>query len=556
MALLTLLATATALTLGGLGGEMLDAPAVHAPFVLAVVGALGVAAFAAWRRHRDEDAAQCFLLGLAFVATAAVSAPHAPLVDAELTYASSGPLARAVLAGGLIVALLPLPSERLRSITARAALFAGFAVVPVAIAVLISRDPGVSSTVQATALLLQACLALFALLRWWHFRVPFDNDLVIAGLVLMVGEILYLGAQPWQVRWWAAHLGLPAAAIVVMSGMLEERARRGRLSSTIDSGGMSDLAELIVESMSDGLAVFDDDGRLIGWNPAAEELTGWTQARAAKLLPHSTPDGLVPLGGGRWVRTQSFGVRRFGKCYRAVLFTDARAELEALQQRESLEQHVSERTAELERTQLEVLERLAQAAELRDDETGDHTRRVGRLAAAIAEELGLPFEEVELIRRAAPLHDVGKIGVPDDLLLKPGRLAPEEMDRVREHTVLGARILASPGFALMRAAEQIALCHHERWDGEGYPRGLDGPRIPIAGRIVAVADVYDALTHDRPYKRAWPPDEAVAEISRQSGAQFDRDVVAAFLRLVERGEIDADGLRAPGRFARPDAVLD
>ena len=201
MALLTLLATATALTLGGLGDEMLDAPAAHAPFVLAVLGALAAAALAAWRRHRDEEAAQCFLLGLAFVAGAAVYAPHVLVVGDDLTYESFGPLARAVLAGGLIVALLPLPDDRLRSIRSRAGLFAAFAVVPLTLALVVAGDPGAVSAVQATALLLQGCLALFAVLRWWQFRVPFDNDLVIAGLVLMVGEILYLGAQPWQVRW-------------------------------------------------------------------------------------------------------------------------------------------------------------------------------------------------------------------------------------------------------------------------------------------------------------------------------------------------------------------
>jgi putative nucleotidyltransferase with HDIG domain len=317
--------------------------------------------------------------------------------------------------------------------------------------------------------------------------------------------------------------------------------RRGRLSSALDAGSMSDMAEHIVESMSDGLAVFDDCGELVGWNPAAEELTGWSHADAEQRVPASTPDGLVPLGTGRWVRAQSFTLHRFGKSYRAILFIDARDELEAIQQRESLEQSVAQRTEELERTQSEVLERLAQAAELRDDDTGEHTRRVGTTAAAIAHELGLGEDEVELIRRAAPLHDVGKIGVPDELLLKPGRLSDEEFEKMREHTTLGAQILSSPAFPLMRAAEEIAISHHERWDGRGYPNGLAQQDIPLPGRIVAVADVFDALTNSRPYKPAWSVEEAIAEIARGSGSQFDREVVEAFLRLVARGVIASDG---------------
>jgi putative nucleotidyltransferase with HDIG domain len=537
--------------LGDLGDEMLGAPVAHVPFVLAVVGALGVAAWTAWVRHRTEDLPRCLLLCAVLLVTAAVYAPHALLEpNADPTYARFGPLARAVIGGGLLATLLPLPFERLQTIRGRVALFVLLATPPTAVALFAPPDPGFIRGIQFAALTLQGGLVVFAMIRWWRIRLPFDLDLVVAGVVLMAGEILFLGAQPWQLRWWAAHLGLPAAAIVLISGIVEERYRRGRLSSALDHGGMADMAEHIVEAMSDGLAVFDDNGRLVGWNRAAAHVTGWDRERAADLIPHSTPDGLVPLGAGRWVRTQSFSVKRYGKCYRAVLFNDAREELRAAQQRESLEEHVHARTIELERTQLEVLERLAQAAELHDDETGEHTRRVGQLAAAIATEMDLPWDQVELIRRAAPLHDVGKIGVPDQVLLKPGRLDAGEMEQVRKHTVLGARILASPGFPLMRAAEQIALCHHERWDGAGYPQGLGGPDIPIAGRIVAVADVYDALTHDRPYKGAWRSEEAVAEILRGSGSQFDREVVAAFLQLVNRGELDPDDAVGPGRFTR------
>lgn len=200
-----------------------------------------------------------------------------------------------------------------------------------------------------------------------------------------------------------------------------------------------------------------------------------------------------------------------------------------------LERMVVERTAELEAARLEVLERLAAAAEYRDDDTGQHTRRVGESAARLARALGLPIDQVEAIRQAAPLHDIGKIGVPDQVLRKPGKLDAVEMETMRAHTTIGARILADGRSALLRLAEEIAQSHHERWDGTGYPEQLAGEGIPLAARIVAVADVLDALTHDRPYRRAWPMAAAIAEIRRESGGQFDPAVVAAFLGLAGTG---------------------
>lgn len=202
-------------------------------------------------------------------------------------------------------------------------------------------------------------------------------------------------------------------------------------------------------------------------------------------------------------------------------------------QNEILDQKVRNRTAELEATQVEILERLALAAEYRDDTTGQHTKRVGETAAQIGEALGWQTREIELIRRAAPLHDVGKIAISDLILLKPGRLTTEEFERMKMHTELGARILSGGQFPLMQWAEQIARTHHERWDGTGYI-GLCGEAIPMAGRIVAVADVFDALTSERPYKSALTQNEAIEEIQRQSGRQFDPRVVEAFLKVVNR----------------------
>jgi putative two-component system response regulator len=197
-----------------------------------------------------------------------------------------------------------------------------------------------------------------------------------------------------------------------------------------------------------------------------------------------------------------------------------------------LEVKVQERTRALEYAQIEILERLAMAAEYRDDNTGQHTRRVGQTSALIAQELGWPESQVSLIRRAAPLHDIGKIGIPDHILLKQGRLTAEEFETIRGHTTIGARILSGSRFPLLQMAEQIALSHHERWDGNGYSAGLKQDAIPLVGRIVAVADVFDALTQQRPYKNAWPLGEAFAEVERQRGRQFDPAVAEAFLRAM------------------------
>jgi putative two-component system response regulator len=209
-------------------------------------------------------------------------------------------------------------------------------------------------------------------------------------------------------------------------------------------------------------------------------------------------------------------------------------------QNQMLEAKVLERTRALEEAQVEIVERLAMAAEFRDDNTGQHTQRVGQMSALVAKQLGMPDTQVSLIRRAAPLHDVGKIGVPDTILMKLGKLTEDEFAVVKTHTVIGARILSGGKFPLLRLAEEIAFSHHERWDGTGYA-SIAGTDIPLAGRIVAVADVFDALTQQRPYKPAWPIREAIAEIDRQRGRQFDPGVVEAFMRVIE-GQKGSDSL--------------
>ncbi|MDQ5815951.1 MAG: response regulator [Actinomycetota bacterium] len=197
-----------------------------------------------------------------------------------------------------------------------------------------------------------------------------------------------------------------------------------------------------------------------------------------------------------------------------------------------LELAVRERTRELEDLRVEILQRLALAAEYRDDATLRHTERVGRTAALLALELGVaPDGDGDLVFRAAQLHDIGKIGIPDAILLKEGHLSPAEFDRMKDHTVIGARILSENRFELLRLAEEIAMTHHERWAGGGYPRGLTGPEIPLIGRVVALADVFDALIHKRPYKQAWSVDRALEEIAGERERQFDPNVVDAFDRI-------------------------
>jgi putative two-component system response regulator len=181
--------------------------------------------------------------------------------------------------------------------------------------------------------------------------------------------------------------------------------------------------------------------------------------------------------------------------------------------------------------ELEAAQRLALACEFRDDDTNEHAERVGRTAAIIAGTLGLPDDECELIRYAAPLHDIGKIGIADSILLKPGRLRSDELAVMQTHTLIGSQILAGSSSRLLRMGEEIARTHHERWDGRGYPARLAAEEIPIAGRITAVADVFDALNFSRPYKEAWPLEAALAEIELAAGRHLDPELVAILREL-------------------------
>jgi len=206
-------------------------------------------------------------------------------------------------------------------------------------------------------------------------------------------------------------------------------------------------------------------------------------------------------------------------------------------QNQRLEERVAERTRDLEEAQIEILQRLAAAAEFRDDDTGHHTQRVGQLSALLAKEIRLSSDDIELIRRTAPLHDVGKIGIPDSILLKGDHLTSAERKVMQSHTTIGAAMLAGGRSRLVQTAEAIARSHHERWDGKGYPNGLSGEQIAIEARVVAVADFLDALTHDRPYRKAWSVEKTIAAIVAERGRHFDPRVVDALLAIQRAGAL-------------------
>jgi putative two-component system response regulator len=203
---------------------------------------------------------------------------------------------------------------------------------------------------------------------------------------------------------------------------------------------------------------------------------------------------------------------------------------------------------------VEVMERLAVAAELRDDSTGEHSYRVGRLASLLAKSLGCDDDMIFMIDIAARLHDIGKVGIPDGILLKPDKLNASEREVMKTHTTIGAQVLAQSQIPHMQMAEEIARCHHEWWDGNGYPSGISGEDIPLAARITALADVYDALTHKRAYKHAWTEDSALTEILALRGRQFDPKLTDAFLALItslRREHPDMDGLLGQAAKASP-----
>ncbi|NOH80687.1 two-component system response regulator [Vibrio sp. RE86] len=200
----------------------------------------------------------------------------------------------------------------------------------------------------------------------------------------------------------------------------------------------------------------------------------------------------------------------------------------------SLAQQVRERTAQLEKTRLEVIQRLGRAAEYKDNETGMHVIRMSHYSKILAEQLDVSKRWVELVFQASPMHDIGKIGIPDAVLRKPGKLDGDEWEVMQTHVKIGADIIADSDSLLLQMAQEIALYHHEKWDGSGYPHGLKGEEIPLSARIVAIADVFDALTSERPYKKAWPIEKAIAVLEQDAGTHFDPNLVPIFIQQMDK----------------------
>ena len=213
-----------------------------------------------------------------------------------------------------------------------------------------------------------------------------------------------------------------------------------------------------------------------------------------------------------------------------------KAHLSLHNQKRLLEQEVQKRTkelheknSELEKTRLEIIHRLGRAAEYKDNETGNHILRMSKVSRIIAEGYGLDSAECDLILNASPMHDIGKIGIPDNVLLKPGKLDAEEWNIMKTHVNLGAAILGHHDSNLLKTSVEITLTHHEKWDGSGYPKGLKGESIPIYGRICAIADVFDALTSVRPYKKAWSVEKAIELLKSERGKHFQPELVDLFI---------------------------
>ena len=216
----------------------------------------------------------------------------------------------------------------------------------------------------------------------------------------------------------------------------------------------------------------------------------------------------------------------------AIVKARIRTHLDLAMQKQALMHEVMIRTQELDKSRKELIRRLGLAAEYKDNETGLHVQRMAEYARLIAIELGFNETDADTLESAAPMHDIGKLGIPDKILCKPGRLTDEEFEVIKTHPEIGARILDNPDSELLRVAREVALYHHEKWDGSGYPYGLKGEEIPLVARIAALADVFDALVCVRPYKRSWSVEEALALFEEQKGKHFDPQVVEAFIRIL------------------------
>lgn len=309
-------------------------------------------------------------------------------------------------------------------------------------------------------------------------------------------------------------------------------ARAGAVSSPKSTGDPGEVASCLVEYRPDlivlslsipnrnGLTVLEELKPLIPQDAYLPIL-----AIAADASPSVRERALA--AGARDFLTPPFEATEVVQRVRNLLQT-RHLHLALQTQHSTIEARVRERVRGSDEAQVQILQRMAVMAEYRDDLDGMHPHRVGEISALLAWALGLPEAEAELIRRAAPLHDVGKIAISERILLKPTGLTRDEFEQMKTHTIIGARILSGSRIPVLQMAEQIALTHHENWDGSGYPLRVRGKNIPLAGRIVAVADAYDAFTHDRPYRKALDPKEVWEVMWEGAGSQWDEAILEAF----------------------------
>jgi PAS domain S-box-containing protein len=386
---------------------------------------------------------------------------------------------------------------------------------------------------------------------------------------LIAGAVAVAASAAWDMT----HGPTIAAEVVTWlcvysaMGLLLSSVARERRTAETRLGYASHLSPDII-------CVADQNGMFHEVNEAATTILGYSRAEltGAPFVSFVHPDdrertleeaALLTPGGGS-VRFQNRYLTKNGEYVwlqwnsevdpvTGLVYANARdvtsqrlTELALESHSQMLRELLEQRQSELAQSRLETLRRLALAAEYRDDDTHHHTQRVAHTSYLLARNLGLDEQPVAMIRDAAPFHDVGKVGVSDALLLKPGKLSPEEVMVMQTHTTIGHRILSDSESPILQAAAEIALTHHENWDGSGYPNRTAGEAIPISGRIVAVADVFDALINTRPYKPSWPIAKAVAEIRRLAGSKFDPAVVEAFVKLDHEALVPASHRTARG----------
>lgn len=290
------------------------------------------------------------------------------------------------------------------------------------------------------------------------------------------------------------------------------------------------------------------------------EMDGFETCRRLKQDPMTRAIPVIFVTARGEIADEATGFRCGGVDYltkpisASIVRARVKTHLALYDQNRTLEEKVRERTTEIEETRLEILNRLGRAAEYKDNETGMHVVRMSRFCKIMALACGLPEEEAELLLNVAPMHDIGKIGIPDRVLLKPGSLDGEERRIMETHCDIGRKIIGSHTSNLLRISAQVAYTHHEKWDGSGYPEGTRGEAIPLFSRILAVADVFDALTSERPYKKAWSVEEAVTVIKKGSGSHFDPALVEVFLgclpEILEVKRHFSDDAAGPGPWGK------